>query len=64
MANNISEDPREQLVLLVDLVLEWWEDHKYDSYPLGDGEWDNIYSETPEFCYLAEKIKNGSIVVD
>ena len=50
----------EELKMLVDSILEWWELHEFDV----DGEYGdfNVYSETPVFVqiaiYLKEKNKN------
>lgn len=40
---------------LIDSILEWWEEHRYDTMSLGDGEEDNIYDEEPRFVQLAKE---------
>ena len=40
---------------LIDSVLNWWEDHQYDTTSNGEDEC-NIYNETPEFVILAQKL--------
>lgn len=42
---------------LVDMVLEWWEENRHEEYPMGDGEWDSLYSEEPDFVTEARNIK-------
>lgn len=42
-------------------VLEWWEEHRRDSVPMGDEEWDNVYDigDTPEFVRIAQKLSGN-----
>ena len=42
---------------LLKAVLEWWEKHQYDETPTTDGDWDNLYSRTPEFVEIAKKME-------
>ncbi len=42
---------------LVDAVLEWWEQHEYDSSGCGMDEF-NVYESDPEFVAIAKKIKS------
>lgn len=45
---------------LIESILKWWEDHKYDEYHSGH----NVYDEPPEFVQLAMDIKNKMVVSD
>jgi len=39
---------------MVDKILEWWEEHKYDTY--NDGTY-NVYNDEPEFVTIAKELK-------
>jgi len=51
------EDPVPAEKSLVDMVLEWWEEERYDQVYLGAGEYDNLWTEEPDFVIEARKIK-------
>lgn len=40
---------------LIDLILEWWEKHQYDTTDRGEY---NVFDEPPEFVVLAKKLKS------
>lgn len=42
---------------LIDKVLEWWNEHKYDEVIRLDGEHDNAFDEEPEFVKIAKRLK-------
>jgi hypothetical protein len=42
---------------LVGMILVWWEDNKFNTVSMGDGEEDNMYSEEPDFVTEARKLK-------
>jgi len=42
---------------IADMVLAWWEEHGNTEVPTGDGDWDNVYDEEPDFVREARKIK-------
>lgn len=44
---------------LRDKVLQWWEEHQFDTYSTGDDDWDNVYDEEPGFVTLAKQLKKG-----
>jgi predicted ATP-grasp superfamily ATP-dependent carboligase len=41
---------------LIKSVLDWWEDHQYDTIACGDGDEDNVYHEDPSFVVIAKKL--------
>jgi hypothetical protein len=43
---------------LVKAVLAWWDEHRFDTINLGDGEEDNAYDEEPEFVKIAKKMSS------
>ena len=47
---------KENLSLLIDLILKWWEEHQYDTFSLSDGAEDNVYSYDPDFVVLAKQM--------
>jgi hypothetical protein len=56
------EEPVPTEKSLVDMVLEWWEEARYETVPYGDGDCDNLYSEEPDFVTEARKLKEEVIV--
>lgn len=38
---------------LAESVLAWWSEHQCDTTAIGDGEWDNVFDETPDFVIKA-----------
>lgn len=43
---------------LVNSILQWWNEHKYDSEKIGEEEF-NIYEEEPDYATLAKQMKNN-----
>lgn len=41
---------------LAKLIKEWWESHKYDTYPDGEGGEYNTFDNEPEFVSKAKEI--------
>lgn len=48
---------QESITKLVRDILDWWEEHKCDEVPVGDGEWDNQY-DNPIFVLEAQSLSN------
>lgn len=46
----------EDTIKLANSILEWWKDHKSDSYISYDGEEYNIFDDEPEFVIQAKHI--------
>jgi len=46
---------------LIDLVLLWWEDHKYDTIGYGMDE-RNVYDEEPDFVKTAKGLREESLL--
>lgn len=42
---------------LIDMILEWWSEHQYDTYVGNEDEY-NVYDEEPDFVKEAIKLKN------
>lgn len=40
---------------LAKCVLEWWEEHQFDSQSCGDGDFMNTYDDEPKFVQLAKQ---------
>ncbi len=40
---------------LASAVLEWWNQHQFDSQPCGDGDYCNTYDDAPEFVEIAKQ---------
>lgn len=47
----------QELHKLVDDVLTWWDEHRYDTVKLSDGDEDNLWDDTPGFVARAERLK-------
>jgi len=45
-----------EAIELAKSVIDWWEINRFQEIPLGDGEFDNFWDETPEFVTKAQKI--------
>lgn len=41
---------------LIEEVLNWWEEHQFDTYSI-DGEEYNSFNEEPEFVRLAKELQ-------
>ena len=41
---------------LIKSVLDWWEDHQYDTAACGDEDEYNVYDEAPSFVVIAKKL--------
>ena len=41
---------------LINMILEWWEKHQYDTYVSNDEEY-NIYDKEPDFVKEAKMYK-------
>ena len=37
-------------------VIDWWEDARYEEVSTGDGDWDNLFYETPDFVIKAKEL--------
>jgi hypothetical protein len=48
-----------KLKILVNSVLNWWEEHKNDQINIGDEETDNLFDSEPEFVTIAKKLKES-----
>jgi len=46
---------------MVDSILEWWENHKYDTEKNGEDEY-NLFDEKPTFVKIAEQINEETVV--
>lgn len=49
---------------LIDAVLAWWEQHKYDTFTDCDSESYNEYDTPPDFVKIAYRLKFGKEMVD
>ena len=47
---------------LVDMILGWWEEERYEEVYIGDGEYDNMYDGEPDFVTRAREIKEEVII--
>ena len=56
------EEPVPAEKSLVDMVLEWWEEERYEQVYLGDGEYDNMWTEEPDFVTIARQIQEEVII--
>ncbi len=41
---------------LIDSILDWWEEHQYDTRSSESEDW-NLYDEEPEFVKIAKRLK-------
>jgi len=39
------------------MILAWWEDVRGTEFPTGDGDWDNVFNEEPDFVREARKLQ-------
>jgi hypothetical protein len=49
--------PHPDAVELADTILAWWDDNKYNTVSLDDGDEDNMFDGEPDFVMEARKIK-------
>jgi len=47
---------KENLSIIVNSILKWWEKHEYDTFSLPDGDEDNVYNYDPDFVVLAKQM--------
>ncbi len=48
---------------LIKVILDWWEDHEFDSY-CRHGEEYNTYDEPPEFVKIAQRLAHESMIIN
>ena len=54
----MNEEQKQAALKLADEMLKWWEDNRYTTIDLGDGEEDNLYNEEPLFVEMARNLKH------
>ena len=46
----------EKVVNLIAAILDWWNEHQYDTARTGDGDFDNVFDGEPDFVTQARSL--------